>query len=185
MPRAARADSEYLAGTFCGGSRISVSERSDDEHSPSALRHSEVAAVENPPRHAVPDVGQRSKQDSEVPTAVRGEQSGYVLEKNPAGSNSVNDSDGVEEQAASLAVESGASSGDADVLAGEAATDQIATKAHGPDPLCCPFRFAFRGGLVPNCDLSWSDVLNPKASHVLVDGDAGEPGPEDGPPVGV
>jgi hypothetical protein len=41
MPAAAFADSEYLAGTFCGGSRISVSDGSDDEHTPSALRHSE------------------------------------------------------------------------------------------------------------------------------------------------
>jgi len=81
MPRAARPDSEYLAGTFCGGCRISVSEGSDDEHPSSSLRHSEETGVENPPGHAVPDVGQRSKHDSEVPTAVRGEQSGYVLDE--------------------------------------------------------------------------------------------------------
>jgi hypothetical protein len=41
MPWAARADSEYLAGTVCGGSRIVDNAGSDDEHSPSALRHSE------------------------------------------------------------------------------------------------------------------------------------------------
>jgi hypothetical protein len=41
MPCAARADSEYLAGTFCGGSRISVKDGSEDEHPSSALRHSE------------------------------------------------------------------------------------------------------------------------------------------------
>jgi hypothetical protein len=41
MPDAALADSEYLAGTLCGGSRISDRLGSDDEHSPSALRHSE------------------------------------------------------------------------------------------------------------------------------------------------
>jgi hypothetical protein len=81
MPVAARPDSEYLAGTFCGGSRISVSEHSDDEHSPATLRHSEVTAVENPPCQAVPDVGQRSKNDSEVPTAIATEQSGYVLDE--------------------------------------------------------------------------------------------------------
>jgi hypothetical protein len=79
MPRAAFADSEYLAGTHGGSSRISVSAGSDDEHTPSALRHSEETAVENPPTQAVPEVGQRSKHDSEVPTAVRGEQPGYVL----------------------------------------------------------------------------------------------------------
>jgi hypothetical protein len=81
MPWAARADSEYRGGTFCGSSRICVSEGSDDEHTLPALRHSEETAVENPPCHAVPEVGQRSKHDSEVPTAVRGEQSGYVLDE--------------------------------------------------------------------------------------------------------
>jgi hypothetical protein len=79
MPVAARADSEYLAGAF--GSSTSANVTGEDEHSASALGHSEVAAVENPPCHAVPDVGQRSKQLSEVPTAVRGEQSGYVLDE--------------------------------------------------------------------------------------------------------
>jgi hypothetical protein len=81
MPRAARADSEYLAGTLCGGSRIIDNEGSDDEHPSSSLRHSEETAVENPPAHAIPEVGQRSKHDSEVPTAIAGEQSGYVLDE--------------------------------------------------------------------------------------------------------
>jgi hypothetical protein len=81
MPLAARADSEYFAGTLCASSRISRSKGSEDEHPPSSLRHSEVAAVDNPPAQAVPEVGQRSKHDSEVPTAVRGEQSGNVLKE--------------------------------------------------------------------------------------------------------
>jgi hypothetical protein len=41
MPRAARADSEYFAGTLSGGSRISVSAGCEDEHTPPTLRHSE------------------------------------------------------------------------------------------------------------------------------------------------
>jgi hypothetical protein len=68
MPFAARAGSENLAGT--SGSKISAREGSDDEHPAASLRHSEETAVENAPGHAVPDVGQRSKNDSEVPTAV-------------------------------------------------------------------------------------------------------------------
>ena len=125
MPAAAFADSEYLAGTFCGGSRISVSEGSDDEHSPAALRHSEETAVESPPRHAIPEVGQRSKHDSEVPTAVRGEESGYVLNEYPAGSKSVDDSGELEEQAGSSSGESCSFPGDAEVLAGESAAEEI------------------------------------------------------------
>jgi hypothetical protein len=98
IPRAARADSEYRAGTLAGGSRMAGNATSDDEHPPSSLRHSEELAVENPPRHAVPDVDQRSKHDSEVPTAVAAEQPGYVLDDNPLRLNSVNDSGGVVEQ---------------------------------------------------------------------------------------
>jgi hypothetical protein len=124
MPFAALADSEYLSGTFCGGSRISDRVGSDDEHSPSALRHSEETAVENPPCHAVPEVGQRSKHDAEVPTAVRGEQSGYVLDEKVFGLKSVDDSGEFVEESGSFSGESGASSGDADVLAGETSTEK-------------------------------------------------------------
>ncbi len=70
MPAAARPDSEYLSGTLSGDSRISVSDGSDDEHPSPSLRHSEETAVENPPTQAIPEVGQRSKDCSEVPTAL-------------------------------------------------------------------------------------------------------------------
>jgi hypothetical protein len=84
MPVAALADSQYLSGTLSGGSRISVSSHSNDEHSPSALRHSEETAVENPPAQAIPEVGQNSKHGSEVPTASRGEQPRHVLNEQAA-----------------------------------------------------------------------------------------------------
>jgi hypothetical protein len=127
MPLAARADSEYLAGTLSGGSRIIVRLGSDDEHAPAALRHSEETAVENPPAHAVPELGQRSKHDSEVPTAVRGEEPGYVLDENPSGSNSSNDAGELEEQVgpSALVHEPSPLSSDAEVLAGEAAAEEI------------------------------------------------------------
>lgn len=86
-----------------------------------------MLCVDNPPGHAVPDVGQFSKNDSEVPTAVRGQQSGNVLEQNGAGSNSVNDPDEVKEQSASGAGEAGAFPGDTDVLTGEPAADEVRT----------------------------------------------------------
>ena len=125
MPAAARADSEYFAGTHAGGSRISVSDGSDDEHTPPSLRHSEETAVENPPRHAVPEVGQRGKHDSEVPTAVAREQPWNVLDENPAGSNSVGDAGELKEEAGAFAREPAALSGDGHVLAGEAAAEEI------------------------------------------------------------
>jgi hypothetical protein len=133
MPRAARADSEYFASTSRGGCRISVSAGSNDEHTPSALRHSEETAVDNPPSHAVPEVGQRSKHDSEVPTAVRGEQPRYVLDENESRSNSVDDSGELEEDAGSLTRESLSSSSDGQVLTGEPSAEEINT-AWNPCP---------------------------------------------------
>ena len=59
----------------------SASKMADKEHSTAALGDSEVACVEMPPRHAIPEVGQLGKHASEVPTAVRGEQPGYVLDE--------------------------------------------------------------------------------------------------------
>jgi hypothetical protein len=79
MPRAARADRKYRRGTLCSSTSARVV--ADDEHSPSALRHSEEAAIESPPCHAIPDIDQRAKQLPEVPTAVRGEQPRYVLDE--------------------------------------------------------------------------------------------------------
>jgi hypothetical protein len=125
MPRAARADSEYLSGTFCGGSRISVSDGSDDEHPPSSLRHSEETAVENPVGQTKPDVGQRSNNDSEVPTAVRGEQSGYVLDEKPPRSKRLGDSGELVEQPGSFPGESGTTAGDRHVLAGETSAEEM------------------------------------------------------------
>jgi hypothetical protein len=129
MPWAARADSEYLAGTVCGGSRISDSEGSDDEHPSPSLRHSEETAVENPPCHAIPEVGQRSKHDSEVPTAVRTEEPGYVLDEYPSGSKSCCDSGELVEEAGSFHGE---------VLAGEASAEKI--KRYGSCTLSVPLR---------------------------------------------
>jgi hypothetical protein len=125
MPWAARADSEYLAGTPGGGCRISVSEGSEDEHPSSSLRHSEETAVENPPGQAVPEVGQRSKHDSEVPTAIAGEQPGYVLEENPSGSNNVDDPCELEEEIGPSALlhEPSPLSGNGQVLARKATAE--------------------------------------------------------------
>jgi hypothetical protein len=124
MPRAARADSKYLAATFCGGSRISVSDGSDDEHPASSLRHSEETAVESPPCQAVPEVGQRSKHDSEVPTALAREETGYALDENPSGSKRLNDAGELEEEAGAFSgFESGSLPGDGQILARKATAE--------------------------------------------------------------
>jgi hypothetical protein len=53
----------------------------EDEHSPSALRHSEVASVENPVGPPIPEFAQRTEERPKVPAAMTGEESRNVLEK--------------------------------------------------------------------------------------------------------
>jgi hypothetical protein len=131
MPRAPCADTEYFGGTFCGGSMISCSDGSEDEHSPSALRHSEVTAVESPPSHAIPEVGQRAKHLSEVPTAVRGEEAGYVLKEYPSRSKRLSDSGKLVEETGFVSVKAGSSSSDGEIGAGESSAEE----ANVPGPL--------------------------------------------------
>lgn len=184
MPAAARADSEYRAGAL--GSSTSARVVTDDEHAPSALGHSEEAAVENPPSHAVPDVGQRSKQLAEVPTAVRGEQSGYVLDEKPLGSNRLSDPGELEEQAGSLTGETCPSSGDGEVLAGEAAAEEIDTTTGRPfggviavtaSEIVSGFHVSTHspGPVIDRAGLN--------SANVIPLGDAGEPLGEDGAAV--
>ena len=185
MPVAARADSEYLAGTFCGGSRISVNEGSDDEHPSASLRHSEVTAVENPPCQAVPEVGQRSKHDSEVPTAVRGEQSGYVLDEYPSRSKSPGDADELVKESGALACESSALSGDGHVLAGEPSAEEVRMIVAVLGP--CPAESTV-GAMSVSAQLSGLGSFSPALrnfAYVLVDGHSRPSGPQHVPSIRV
>lgn len=188
MPVAARPDSEYRSGAL--GSSTSAKVTCDDEHTPSALGHSEEAAVENPPCHAVPDVGQRSKQLAEVPTAVRGEQSGYVLDEKEAGSNRLSDSGELEEQAASVAREPRPSSCDGEVLTRlrEASAEEI-------NPSCCEASggitsprlsdrvFSIWHGRQSSCASTFWASVKRQFGNIIADGDSGESLGEDGPAV--
>lgn len=188
MPCAARADSEYFASTDSGGSRISVSDGSKDEHTPPTLRHSEETRVDNPPRHAIPELGQRLKNDSEVPTAVAREEAGYVLKENPSGSNSPDDSGELEEQAASFPGESCALTGDGQVLAGESSAEEVngseLVKTHGyPWP-----------GLPPpvvNCGAISDTRSSPRwfsekeSANIVIDGHPRETGAQHVTPVRI
>jgi hypothetical protein len=98
MPAAALADSEYFSGMIEGGNRTSLSESSNDEHSSSALRHSEESAIQSTPRDAVPEVGQRFKKDSEVPTAVAREDTGNIFKEDVLGFEKGSDPCELEEQ---------------------------------------------------------------------------------------
>lgn len=125
MPRAARADSEYLGAAFA--SRIDASVGADDEHPSASLGHSEPSAVENSPCAHVPDPVQRVDDRGEVAAVIGREKAGDVFEENPSGSKSVDDPVELPEEAGSLSGEAGSSSGDGHVLAGEASGDEINT----------------------------------------------------------
>lgn len=185
MPLAARADIEYFSGTSCGGSRISVSEGSDDEHPSPSLRHSEVAAVENPPGQAVPELGQRCKHDSEVPTALAREETWNVLHEEPAGSKSLGDSGELEEEAGALADEPCSSSGDREVLAGGAACEEVNTSVAVLGP--CPIASSVGATASSRHDFGEgsSSPARRDFTNVLVDGDSGEEGSQHVASVGV
>lgn len=176
MPRAARADSQYFSGEL--GSSTSVSVNSTDEHTSAALRHSEETAVESPPRHAIPEVGQRSKHDSEVPTAVAREETWNVLKENGSGSNSLDESHGGEEEAGSVAGEAEPLSGDGHVLAGESSDEEI----RNGDCVNPPGSVRDGDTSISLSSRRWFDT---KSRHVREAGDAGESGCEDIAPPGI
>ena len=60
---------------------MSASRDSDDEHSPSTLRHSEEASVDDPPGHAIPDVDQRTEERRHVAPVMAGKKARNVLEE--------------------------------------------------------------------------------------------------------
>lgn len=97
-----------------------------DENAPPSLGHSEVSAVQHSPSEVVkPELGQRRENDSEISSAVRGKESGYVLNEEPPAisEKSVCDSGCLEEEAAPFSRESLPRTRDGEVLAGEAAGD--------------------------------------------------------------
>jgi hypothetical protein len=117
-PFAAFEERKKRLGTF-------DSKMSDNEHAAASLGDSEVSRVQHSPRHAIPEVGQRRENDGEISATVRGKESGYVLNEEPAGVKSVGDPGELEEQRRARAFEPRPFASDAEVLAGEAATDEI------------------------------------------------------------
>lgn len=101
----------------------------DNEHSTAPLGDSEESSVENAPRQAVPEVGQRCENDPEVASVGSGEEPRDVFKQDPAGAASVklicDPVCPVEEEAGPAALDSGALPGDGPVLAGDASDDKI------------------------------------------------------------
>jgi hypothetical protein len=122
IPRQAVGLKKYLGGTSPG----SVS-TSDNEHTAATLGDSEPLSVKNAVGGPIPQFCQRPENGSHVGAVARRQKAGDVFEKNPAGSDTLNDSHGVEEQPASLASQSSTLASHTEVLAGESATDELAS----------------------------------------------------------
>jgi len=72
MPRQARGLKEYFWWHW-------RSKMSDNVDSTASLGNAEVLRVQNPVGPPVAEVGQRPENDSEVPSLIRGEESGDIL----------------------------------------------------------------------------------------------------------
>ena len=128
MPLAARPDSENLGGALGCNTSVRVvgtAAQREDEDPPSALGHSEVASVENPVRHAVPELDHRVEERPKVAAGMAGEESRNVLEEEGPRSVSLHKVEEGEGEDASLASEPLALPGDGEVLAGEAACPEV------------------------------------------------------------
>jgi hypothetical protein len=120
MPAAARADRKNLGGAV--GSKTCASTEGDDEHSPSALRHSEVASVENPVGPPIPEFAQATEERPKILASMTGEEARYVLEDDGGRSVALHKvEEGVGEVGAGACDHASSLAGDAEILAGEAA----------------------------------------------------------------
>ena len=178
MPVAARADRENLGGAL--GSSTSASRVSDDEHSPSALRHSEVASVEYPVSHAIPEFDQRCEERPKVLASMTGEKARNVLEEDEPRSvlsHKVKEGEG---KAAALSGESASFAGDAEVLAGEPARPECCST-----PILRPF-VSTAGAMSCHHPFPFVESLPAfKSNDVTEVGDCGPSLGKDGAGVGV
>lgn len=152
MPLAAFEESEKRLGG-------SGSKMSDNEHSTAPLGNSEVSRVQHSPRNAIPELGQRREKDGEIPSTVRGKESGNILNEEPAWAKSVNDSGELEEEGRPLALEARPSASDGEVLAGESPADEVRISGDDAPPrasLC----WACSVGEIPVA--TRADVGNPR-----------------------
>jgi hypothetical protein len=110
---------------------VSSSTSANDEDASPPLGHSEVSAVQHSPGEVVkPEVAQRREYDGEVSSRSvlrAGKESGNVLKEDPSAwaNKLICDAGEFEEESGSLAGETGAASGNTEVLAGEASAEEV------------------------------------------------------------
>jgi hypothetical protein len=114
MPLAAFALKENLTGAV--GFKTC-----DNEHSTASLGDSKVASVQSSPRYAIPELLHFIEKPSKVSAAVGTEEPRDIFQHEPPRSSLLHKVKEGEGEAGSLACESSALSGNAEVLAGEPA----------------------------------------------------------------
>jgi hypothetical protein len=121
MPAAAFADSQYRRGTGA------VCKTADNEDAAPSLGDSEVARVQNPPGHAIPEVDQPPEYDTEVGArfSSAGKESGNILNEAPSWPQFSQHAVELMPETAAIAGKTTPLTGHADVLAWESAVDEV------------------------------------------------------------
>jgi len=125
------ADSQYRLGTR------RVSKTADKKDAPPPLGNSEPARIQNAPRDTVPESIQVHEDLSEIRAMVAAKESGNILNADPSWPQQLHDPGELKPERAALAPKTRPSTGHADVLAREAAVDEVNTiGAASPLPVC-------------------------------------------------
>jgi hypothetical protein len=98
---------------------------SDNEEAVASLGDAEVLRVKAPKDPPIPALPQRPEDGSKIPPAVGRQKAADVLENHPAGTQLASDAKELPEQPASLSTQARTASSHAEVLAGEAAAEEV------------------------------------------------------------
>jgi hypothetical protein len=102
-----------------------VSKTSDNEHTTASLGHSEVLSVKHAVGEPIPELAQRPEDGAHVPSVSRRQEARDVFDDNPPRSEFVSESHEFVKESATLARETGAAPGDAEVLTRETSRKNV------------------------------------------------------------
>jgi hypothetical protein len=121
IPAAAFGLKKYFGWTW--GSKMS-----DNVDTAASLGHSEILAIKHSPRQAIPAFGKRFEDDPHVLTLLRRQETKNILDKEPSGFEKCDHTGELEEESTAFPCESSPLASDREILAGEAAADEINTQ---------------------------------------------------------
>jgi hypothetical protein len=119
MPAQAFALKKYRCGT------PPVSKMSDNEDATAPLGHSKELSVQHSPRATIPEFRQRPDDGAEVPSAVRGQNTGDVFPDDPPRPQSASKLAKLDGQVATRILQAATSSGEGEGLAGSSSGQKV------------------------------------------------------------